>query len=59
MTIKDYSCSNCGGVDFFCKRKSIHVGLYCSYCGRWLKWADREDLNLMAIGGNYREHLKD
>ena len=58
MTIKDYSCKNCSGIDFFIKRKSIHNGLYCTYCGRWLKWADKEDL-ILTERGNQHEHLKD
>lgn len=45
MTIKDYKCK-CGHDDFFFGDKGNQKGIYCSYCGKWLKWADRDEQNL-------------
>lgn len=45
MKIKDYKC-NCGNDDFFFHSKGNQVGIYCSYCGKWFKWADKNERNL-------------
>lgn len=45
MKIKDYKC-NCGHDDFFFADKGSQQGLYCSYCGKWFKWADKDEQNL-------------
>lgn len=45
MIIKDYKCS-CGHNDFFFNSKGNQKGIYCSYCGKWLKWADKNEQNL-------------
>lgn len=45
MKIKDYKCK-CGNDDFFFDNKRVHIGIYCSRCGKWLKWADSDERNL-------------
>ena len=45
MKIKDYKCK-CGHNDFFFDDKGNQKGIYCSYCGKWLKWADKDERNL-------------
>lgn len=45
MKIKDYQCK-CGHSDFFFADKGSQKGIYCSYCGKWLKWADKNEQNL-------------
>lgn len=45
MKIKDYKCK-CGHNDFFFADKNNQKGIYCTYCGRWLKWADKDEQNL-------------
>ena len=45
MKIKDYKCK-CGHNDFFFADKGSQKGIYCSYCGKWLKWADKDERNL-------------
>ena len=34
-------CSVCGNKKFEKKQVSIHTGLYCTQCGRWLKWVKK------------------
>lgn len=46
MKIKDYKCK-CGHNDFFFANKGNQKGIYCSYCGKWLKWADKDEQNLI------------
>ena len=50
MKIKGFKCSCCGNDDFytFVSKKGNHTGLYCSYCGKWLKWASIEEKRLIA-----------
>lgn len=45
MKIKDYKCK-CGHDDFLFADKGNQKGVYCSYCGKWLKWADKDEQNL-------------
>lgn len=45
MKIKAYKCE-CGCNDFFFAKKGNQIGIYCSYCGKWLKWADKNEQNL-------------
>ena len=45
MKIKNYKCK-CGHDDFFFADKGNQIGIYCSYCGKWLKWADKDEQNL-------------
>ena len=45
MRVKDYKCK-CGHDDFFFADKGNQTGIYCSYCGKWLKWADKDEQNL-------------
>ena len=45
MKIKDNKCK-CGHDDFFFADKGNQTGIYCSYCGKWLKWADKDEQNL-------------
>lgn len=45
MKIKDFKCK-CGHNDFFFADKGSQKGIYCSYCGKWLKWADKDEQNL-------------
>ena len=41
MQIKDYKCK-CGHNDFFFVDKGSKKGIYCTYCGKWVKWADKD-----------------
>lgn len=45
MQIKDYRCK-CGCNDFFFIDKCNQKGIYCTDCGRWFKWADKNEQNL-------------
>ena len=45
MKIKEYKCK-CGHDNFFFADKENQTGIYCSYCGKWLKWADKDEQNL-------------
>lgn len=44
MKIKIYICKKCGNSDFMLNPKNH--GFYCTYCGAWLKWANKDEVNL-------------
>lgn len=39
----------CGNDKFFFRHKNIHVGAYCSKCGRWLKWLNSSEQNISKL----------
>ena len=50
--IKDYVCK-CDCNTFIVKRitkngVTSHTGLYCSYCGKWFKWLNKDERNLVT-----------
>ena len=36
----------CGSLDFFMKKQGNNTGLYCSMCGKWQKWMNKDDIRL-------------
>lgn len=57
MKIKDYKCK-CGSEEFFYTVENIHYGLYCISCGRWLKWANKEEKRICKLSNdNYNAHF--
>ena len=49
MKIKDYVCK-CGCSDFvLIPQKPATTGIYCTKCGKWYKWADKDEKNLMKL----------
>ena len=47
MKIKDYKCK-CGNDDFFFIEDENSMGIYCTSCGKWKKWANKDERNLFA-----------
>lgn len=49
-----YQCKKCDSSDFWFMKKGEHLGIYCINCGRWLKWADKDEQNFyeMFNGGD-------
>ena len=43
----DYVCKKCGSVNnTFIKQKGNNTGLYCGDCGGWIKWLNKDEINL-------------
>lgn len=36
----------CGSLDFFIEKQGNNTGLYCSMCGKWQKWMNRDEIRL-------------
>lgn len=47
MKIKNYRCVACGNKDFYAESNNMHMGIYCSTCGKFYKWADKDEKNLL------------
>jgi hypothetical protein len=43
--IKFY-CPNCYSTNFYYKTKSIHLGMYCVNCDKWIKWIPKKNKSL-------------
>lgn len=53
MKIKKFKCINCGGNDFIFMPASHNpnvIGIYCRACGRFMKWANKDEKNIMKMG---------
>lgn len=40
----------CGNEKFIIENNRQHCGLYCSECGKWIKWIDKKEIeNLRRV----------
>jgi hypothetical protein len=46
--LNDMKCK-CGNDEFFFRHKKMHIGAYCSKCGRWLKWVNNSEQNISDL----------
>lgn len=37
----------CGSTNVFLESKGSQVGIYCAECGKWIKWATKEEARLI------------
>jgi len=44
--INNFICSKCNGTFTFIKKNNTQTGLYCSDCGKWIKWLGKEEIRL-------------
>ena len=44
--INKFVCSKCNGTFTFIKKNNTQTGLYCSRCGKWIKWLSKEKIRL-------------
>ena len=38
------SCKKCGSISLYTKSKGNQTGLYCSDCGAWIKWLNKDEI---------------
>jgi len=44
--INNFICNKCNGTFTFIKKNNTQTGLYCSKCGKWIKWLGKEEIRL-------------
>lgn len=37
-------CKACDSIELFTEKKGPHMGLYCSDCGSFVKWLNKNEL---------------
>ena len=58
MKIKEYKCTRCQKDDFIAlATKSNTVGIYCAFCGKFLKWASKDEKNLIKLKKQSKENV--
>ena len=40
----------CGSHEFELLDDGPHKGIYCAKCGKWFKWANKEEINMFKMG---------
>lgn len=45
----DFVCKKCGSVELKCVKEGVHTGLWCSDCGRWVKWLNKDELKIIQM----------
>ena len=38
----------CGGKKFFTEKHGNQIGLYCSACGKWQKWLNKDEIRIFT-----------
>lgn len=49
MKIKNLKCKNCGSDDLKFLERGTQLGIYCAKCGRYVKWAGKDERNLYEM----------
>ncbi len=50
----EYKCK-CGSSYFFIEKQGNNTGLYCSMCGKWQKWINKDEIRLFEHNHNPKE----
>ena len=46
-------CKYCGSLNLETEKKGTQTGVYCCDCGKWLKWATKEEIRLINHKDEY------
>lgn len=41
-------CGNKDNNAFFTEKKGNQMGIYCSNCGKWVKWATKDEVRMLT-----------
>lgn len=54
--MSNYKCK-CGNTsDFFIEHNLSQCGMYCSWCGKWIKWLNKDEERLFKHKQSNAEH---
>ena len=46
MQIEGFNTCKCGNDNFLLRKEGMQYGIYCQKCGKWLKWANKNERTL-------------
>ena len=52
--INNFICPKCDCEKTFIKKSGNHTGLYCSNCGKWIKWLTKDEIRVF----NFQQETK-
>lgn len=44
----DFNCKRCGCTEYILNTKGNNTGLYCSGCGKWYKWPNKDEVRVYS-----------
>ncbi len=44
-----YVCPKCYSQNTIAKKNGNQIGIYCAECGRWIKWANKDEAHLLDL----------
>lgn len=44
----DFNCKRCGCTEYILNTKGNNTGLYCSDCGKWHKWLNKDEVRVYS-----------
>jgi len=47
--MKNFACTHDGSLEVFIQVKGTQTGLYCSECGKWIKWLSKDEIKLAEM----------
>lgn len=53
----DFKCNKCGSNDYITEKHGNNTGLYCSDCGKWHKWLNKNEVRVYSQ--KYKEEKKE
>jgi len=51
------NCKKCDSSDLFTKSSGNNIGLYCSDCGAWIKWLNKNELRAFEESKRQKDKL--
>lgn len=44
--MKQFKCGKCSSTEVFISKSGNNTGLYCSDCGKWIQWLNKDEIRL-------------
>lgn len=44
----DFKCNRCGSKNYMIRKVCSQTGLYCSDCGKWHKWLNKDEIRVYS-----------
>lgn len=44
----EFKCNRCGSKNYMIRKSCSQTGLYCSDCGKWHKWLNKDEVRIYS-----------